>query len=297
MKKLITLILFGMITITGCQHLKFTELENAGLKGSVTVLDFGEVTIHSYMSAPKTALNTTQIIETRNKQVVVDAQFLRPFAKEAVSYIKSLNKPVERVIISHAHPDHWFGLEFFQDYPIYSLKETQQVIEKAGDAMIKGNKAKRGDLVTDLKVVPSHIIREGKETIDGLEYIFEKVADAEAGVQLLIKIPELKVLIGQDLFFNDAHLFIGQGAFDGWLTVMEDLKKDKNNKYIFVGHGKPTDNSIFDDMIEYITTAKEIYNRVDNGEELKKQLVAKYPERKIPFMLDISNKFLYKKDK
>jgi hypothetical protein len=50
-------------------------------------------------------------------------------------------------------------------------------------------------------------------------------------------------------------------------------------------------------MIEYITTAKEIYNRVDNGKELKKQLVAKYPERKIPFMLDISNKFLYKKNK
>ena len=297
MKKMIVLILFGVMALTGCQHLKFTELENAGLKGSVTVLDFGEVTIHSYMSAPKTALNTTQIIETRNKLVVVDAQFLRPFAKEAVSYIESLNKPVERVIISHAHPDHWFGLEFYQEYPIYSLKETRQVIEKAGDAMIKGNKAKMGDMVTDLKVVPSHIIREGKETIDGLEYIFEKVKDAEAGVQLLIKIPELKVLIGQDLFYNDAHLFIGQGAFDGWLKIMEDLKKDKNNKYVFVGHGKPTDNSIFDDMIEYITTAKEIYNRVDNGEELKKQLVAKYPERKIPFMLDISNKFLYKKSK
>ncbi len=246
------------------------------------------------MSAPKTSLNTTQIIETKNKLVVVDAQFVRPFAKEAAAYVKSLNKPVERVIISHAHPDHWYGLEFFQEYPIYSLKETQQVIEKAGDMMIKGNKVRMGDMITDSKVVPSHIITEGKETIDGLEYVFEKVVDAEAGVQLLIKIPELEILIGQDLFFKDTHLFIGQGAFDGWIEALEDLKKDKNNKYIFVGHGLPTDNSIFDDMIEYITTAKEIYSKVDNGEELKKQLIEKYPELKAAFMLDISNKFLYK---
>ena len=296
MKKLIALILFGIIALAGCQQLEFTKLENAELKGSVTILDFGEVTIHSYMSAPKTSLNTTQIIETKNKLVVVDAQFVRPFAKEAAAYVKSLNKPVERVIISHAHPDHWYGLEFFQEYPIYSLKETQQVIEKAGDMMIKGNKVRMGDMITDSKVVPSHIITEGKETIDGLEYVFEKVVDAEAGIQLLIKIPELKTVIGQDLFFKDTHLFIGQGAFDGWIKILEELKKDKNNKYIFVGHGLPTDNSIFGDMIEYLTTAKEIYSKVDNGVELKKQLIAKYPDLQAPFMLDISNKFLYKKN-
>jgi glyoxylase-like metal-dependent hydrolase (beta-lactamase superfamily II) len=295
MKKMIALILFGIIAFTGCQKLELRELENTGLKGSVTVLDFGEVTIHSYMSGPKSSLNTTQIIETKNKLVVIDAQFVRPFAKEVVSYIKSLKKPVERVIVSHAHPDHWYGLEFFQDYPIYSLKETRQVISKVGDAMIKANKPRMGDMITDIKVVPSHIVKEGKDTIDGLEYVFKKVVDAEAGVQLVIKIPKLKVLIGQDLFFKDTHLFIGQGAFDGWLKVLNELKKDKNNRYIFVGHGKPTDNLIFDDMIEYITTAKEIYSRVNNGKELKKQLVAKYPDLKAAFMLDISNKFLYKK--
>jgi hypothetical protein len=38
--------------------------------------------------------------------------------------------------------------------------------------------------------------------------VFEKVVDGEADVQLLIKLPELKTLVAQNLVFNNMHHFI-----------------------------------------------------------------------------------------
>ena len=266
--------------------------------GTVTVIDKGEVTIHSYMAPENSGMVNTQIIETENGLVIIDAQFIRPFAKEAAGYIKSLNKPILRVIISHSHPDHWYGLEFYQDVPIYALAETKQFIEENGDGMIARNKVTMGDMITDIKVVPGNVIEEGSEKIDGLKYKFKKVSDGEAGVQLLITLPKINTLIGQDLLYNDVHLFIGNGTFDGWIDALKKLKKKKNAfDTILVGHGKPADSDIFDKNIKYLETVKKTYNSVKSGEELKSQLIKEYPDYHAPFLLDLSNRMLYPEKK
>jgi hypothetical protein len=265
--------------------------------GKVTVIKRDKATIHSYMAPEDSALVTSQIIETRNNLVVVDAQFLRPYAKDLYNYIKSLNKPVERIVITHSHPDHWFGLEYFQDFPIYALNETQQEIRDLGDMIIESKKPVLSDLVTDQKVVPTHVIQEGRETIDGLNYEFEKVLDAEAGVQLLIKIPEINTLVTQDLVYNHVHLFIGQGAFDGWVSAVNQIKNQDQFKTFLVGHGEPAQASVLESVLSYVEDAKQIHESVDSGEDLKAGLVDKYPTYRAPILLDISNSFLYQVDR
>lgn len=266
-------------------------------KEEITKVTKSDVTIHTYTSPEKTGMNSTHIIETKNKLVLVDAQFFRPFAKNFRKYADKIGKPINRIIISHAHPDHWFGLEFFKDIPIYSLFETQKTIKKVGHFMIAGKKKQMGDKVADEKVVPTNIITEGEEIIDGVKFVYQKVIDAEAGVQLLIKLPAQKTLIAQDLIFTNTHLFIGQNAFDGWNKVITEMENMKAYNYILAGHGIPTDNSIYAKMRSYINDSKEIMKTAKNGKELKSKLVKKYPNRKEAFMLDISSKYLFKKKK
>jgi len=67
----------------------------------------------------------TGSLDHGNKLIVIDAQFFLPHAKAAREYINSLNKPIECLIISHSHPDHWFGSELFADTKIYALKEVK----------------------------------------------------------------------------------------------------------------------------------------------------------------------------
>jgi len=264
------------------------------MKGTVEIIENDGAKIHSYISPADGGLVTTQIIETAGKLVIVDVQFLRPYAKEVREYIDSLGKPVDRVIVTHSHPDHWFGLEYFDDLSIYSLEETKAEISKLGDMIIDSKKPVLGDLVTDKKVVPNLVQKTGSEEIDGLTYIFEKVLDAEAGVQLLIKMPSLKIVIAQDLVYNQVHLFIGQNALDGWLKQVGKLKKLSNSySTILVGHGEPTTFGVLEKMEEYLVEAQNALETTSTPEELKGALVTKFPNERFDMIIDISSDFLF----
>jgi glyoxylase-like metal-dependent hydrolase (beta-lactamase superfamily II) len=65
------------------------------------------------------------MIEGPNAVVIFDGQLLLPYADEVASYVKTLRKPVDRIILSHAHTDHWGGLqvlsERFPDARVFAL--------------------------------------------------------------------------------------------------------------------------------------------------------------------------------
>src|SRR5579862_532611 len=95
----------------------------------------GDVRIHTFISsfADDNIANATHIIESKNKLVLVDGQFLAPYASKFRDYADSLGKPIERLYLSHRHPDHWFGLgTAFSDIAIYALPETITFVEEHG---------------------------------------------------------------------------------------------------------------------------------------------------------------------
>jgi glyoxylase-like metal-dependent hydrolase (beta-lactamase superfamily II) len=256
------------------------------------------VTIHSYLSPVEGEMVCAQVIETPKQLVVVDALELRPYAQELRHYIDRLGKPIARVVVTHSHPDHWFGLEFFQDVPIYSLPETQAEIEQIGDYLVQYRRAQLGELIPAAKVVPSHIIQEGKETIDGVDFVFTKVVDAEHPFLLMIELPSLQTLVAQDLVYNNVYLCVGEQnskkeyLFDGWIRALRRLQEN-NYAVVLAGHGEPTDAAVFPKMIEYIASAKQLFETGIGEEELKQKLIEKYPTYRVTEMLDLSNIFLY----
>src|SRR5262245_56823477 len=93
----------------------------------------GDVRIHTFIASftYDNIANSTHIIESKSKLVLVDGQFLAPYAKQFRDYANSLGKPIERLYLSHRHPDHWFGLgAAFSDIDIHALRETQTFIQE-----------------------------------------------------------------------------------------------------------------------------------------------------------------------
>jgi len=166
---------------------------------NVTIMERGGVKVHTYLSD---ALQATHIIETENSLVLVDAQFMAPSAVEFRNYADSLSKPIERVIISHTHPDHFFGLgAAFEDVEdrIYALEGVRQFIEESGPGMLEEMRPMLGDAAPEKIVVPGQTLEPGTEIIDGVTYEFERYTDGEAAEQLVIRLPGLNTLILQDL--------------------------------------------------------------------------------------------------
>ena len=262
---------------------------------TLVIKDFHGVKIHSFISPYPYAANATHVIETAHELVVVDTQFLNPMAQGFRAYVDSLGKPVNRIFISHGHPDHYFGLaSAFSDCKAYSLAGVNQIIAEWGPQMIKNQKPTFGDLIPDAVLVPQHSVApDTSEVIDGLTYAYEVVEGAESEAQLLIKLPELGTIIAQDLVYSGVHIWLGMGWFEKWATELQRLADTEGYDYILAGHGLPCTKDEIHNNIRYIQTAQRLFEDGLGKDAFKARLLEAYPHRESPMMFDLYLGFLF----
>lgn len=247
----------------------------------------GDVRIHTFVSsfAYGNIANATHIVETRNQLVLVDAQFLAPYASAFRGYADSLGKPIERVYVSHRHPDHWFGLgAAFGDVTSYALPETMNFIQEHGEES-RSDHWKLGDLVPGQVVVPQKVVDPGTETIDAVRYVFDRVTDTEIDFHLTIGLPELGVLFAQDLVYSGTHLYLTKDM-GHWIRVLQELLVADYDLYL-PGHGLPAGKNEVARNIEYLSAAQQAIGNGLTGSAFKDFLLQRYPERKCPGIFDI----------
>ncbi|KOX02269.1 beta-lactamase [Streptomyces sp. NRRL B-1140] len=255
------------------------------MNGTVTVLDKGAVRIHSYMSPADSFHTTTQLIETPARIIAIDAQLIPAYADEAIAYAKGLGKPLDRLIVTHAHPDHYNGAARF-GVPVHALAVVREQIIARGDSRLPtGLVIPVGDFTPTVDLTP------GTELIDGVPFVFEALSGGEAADELLIKLPEQGVLVAQDLVYNDVHLYLGNNDITGWQQAVDALAAESGYDTILAGHGLPTGPEIYADVRRYLTDARELLG--DDGDAYKKAIVDRYPAHVGPFILDIANRSLF----
>jgi glyoxylase-like metal-dependent hydrolase (beta-lactamase superfamily II) len=265
------------------------------MKGKVQVIDKSVIKVHIYTSETQQA---TYIIESKNKLVVIDTQWMVAPANEFRAYADSLNKPIERIIISHAHVDHFLGLgSSFSDLQekVYATEATQQFIQKVGPMILKSIKKQLGDAVPNKIVTPTKIIKVGTFEIDKVNYEIKLLQNGEANEQLLILLPEQNIMIAQDIVFNKRHLYLSNNTLDGWITLLQSLKNDKHYTTILPGHGSPATQSIFDENINYLRKAKNVRKRVKTLGDFKQAMLIAYPSYGGKDLLDLYFEGLFKK--
>ena len=255
--------------------------------GKVFIYDSGNgiARIHTYMSPFKAAANTSNIIELKDRLIIVDMQFVEVFAKEFRAYTDSLGKPIDRIYLTHEHPDHWMGSIAFRDVEVHALDSVIDFVMKNGDAIIKA-KGKPG-------AIPyfSQKVTSGKQVIEGLSFEFLTYSNAESIQSLVIALPELKTLIAQDLLYSNTHLYLGHDSFSQWIASLEELKtKYADYEWFIPGHGEPQATTrLIDDNIAYLREAKIAFaNGAGKLERIQEHLFTRFPELKARFFVPFS---------
>ena len=255
---------------------------------NVSVIRFGGTKIHTFHG-----ISNSHIIETANELRVVDAQFLLPHAKGLKKYIAGLNKPLVQIILSHNHPDHWFGAQVFDGTPIATSKNVTADLASGGMRYIKivSKNPKMKDSVPAAVVVPTQELALGAQNWDGLDVIVEEYPDQESHHSLLIKIPSAGVMIGQDLFYNNMFLVASERSRNvNWRNLLQNLSDSETRAYqtLLVGHGKNGGPDILTQDIAYLDALEMTLEKGMNQEDTTNAMIAQFPGKGGKSFLGIS---------
>jgi glyoxylase-like metal-dependent hydrolase (beta-lactamase superfamily II) len=256
------------------------------------VLDRDGVRIHT-LTAPDAFLgNSTHIIETEQSLVLVDGQFVVPYAKAFRRYADALGKPIERLFLSHAHVDHFFGLgAAFTDVEVYATAGTVEMVREHGEQMRAERAEQYGPLIPEHVVVPQHTVGPGVDAVDGVKYEIDVVSGAESDSQLVLTLPDLGVTIAQDLIYSGAHLYVSPDTLR-WTEVLHGFLQSASSVFL-AGHGPVADRAEVQRNIDYLAVARQAFAAVAGPEEFKTAMLAAYPARKGAALLDIYPPRLY----
>lgn len=261
--------------------------------GTVLQIRRGPVTLHTYVAPAASFGVTAHIIETANSLVVVDAQLLQTFSRDLRTYADSLGKPIERIILSHEHPDHWMGANNFSDATFFASANT---ISNVNGAIEGGTVAAVASLIGEAEVpeqayAPTEVLSAGSETIDGVAFEYSLYNNHESVESIVIGLPEANTLIVQDLLYNNMHFFPGMER-DNWISILNDLRGSEGYNMLLAGHGYPTTFGELDSAIDYLSFVQETLPNIGSADELIGILTEEYASFEGGGILDFWRQFL-----
>jgi len=272
------------------------------MQGTITVTPSGAATVHTY-TAPETGWRAnSHVIELPSQAVLFDVPLTEEYAREVLAVADSLGKPLTRLYISHAHPDHFAGAALVET-PSYALGPVKDLIDRSGDLRIQRGYActpgHRGVPLPPSRPVDHAVAPGAEETLDGIRLRFEAVPQAETDSQLAIALPDAGVLITQDVLYNGVHMFLGEHAFDAWqaaITTLEALPYET----IIPGHGLPRGDGLPDGRAiyaanrEYLAVAAKAFADASGPSDLNQRLEQAFPSHGGTAMQGLQNFYLYR---
>jgi glyoxylase-like metal-dependent hydrolase (beta-lactamase superfamily II) len=249
-----------------------TDATPPGFAGRVFVNQGGGVRIHTYLAPLQGALVTSHLIETRDGLVLVDGQFQPASARELGRYIAGTGARVARVLLTHAHPDHWFGLHHLGRPAVHAGPVTAGFLRANAARVVEERRAD-----SSAPEIAGEV-QAGGETIGGVELRYRLVADTEAPEMLLVEVPAVGAVIVGDLLYNRVHAVVSRGV-DNWVAALDSLAGA--SRLILGGHGEPALPDRLPEAARYLRAVQARMRGAPNERE-RIQAIAAGIEREFP---------------
>ena len=250
------------------------------------------VKIHQFKSRPEGFCVNSWILETQTSLILVDSQFLVSEVEGLLKLIRKLAKPLEALLITHPHPDHFNGAGLIsREFPRVRIISTAQTA-----ARIEVIDAPKRDYWTPIYKTdypsftkfPTERLESGNSaTIAGVEFILEDFGAGECETLSVIWLPAERILFPGDLIYDRVHPWLAEGRSTAWLAqITLALARFRNAVRVFPGHGNETSLAGFNEIAEYIKRFQELIRTTPADAEVVRQMKTEYPGMPLEMLLD-----------
>ncbi|WP_296823669.1 MBL fold metallo-hydrolase [Sulfurovum sp.] len=202
----------------------------------------------------------TCFVHTNEGFVVIDSGPTYAYASQAYEQMQKIAKlPVIYVIITHDHDDHWQGNSFYKSKGALLIGPRTYEQNVVAGMKTRMQRVLGKELYGQTKIVTLDSVVDNNLSITVGHQVFQikqLTPIAHTKGDLVIYIPEKKVLFAGDLVFNDRLTSLRDGSI---LGSLEGLKKIDayHAKVIVGGHGYKTDANATQALKSYLTTMKK----------------------------------------
>jgi cyclase len=220
------------------------------------------------------AVGNAFVADLGGRSLVVDCGYTPAAARDLRGAAEELAGPVELLVITHAHFDHYAGSQAFADVPILATERTRAEIAANGPARIAGLQAEMDTYLAELEErdAPDWEQQQGQAIaaeIPGLTFTPPTEAfasDLDLGAAKVIEcgtghsssdsvvwMPEARVLFAADLISVDTHPNLVHGDPQAWLRILDRLDALRPERVV-PGHGPPAGPEAIAGARTYIET-------------------------------------------
>jgi glyoxylase-like metal-dependent hydrolase (beta-lactamase superfamily II) len=243
------------------------------------------------------------IVMGKTDAALIDTQWSLSNGHRVAAEILETGKKLKYIYISHAHPDHYFGLgpiaEAFPEVKVIALPVVADTINNQMFGKVDYWRNIIGPTNVPTKAVKLEKLSKNYFELEGqkIEIIPDVMGDLKYNT--VVWIPSIKTLYGSDVLFNEAHPFtceISAANRKQWIKDIEMLEK-KGAEVVIPGHekpGMPFDGSAFQYTKGYLYATEEELAKQKTTEGFFYAMAIRYPGSILNFLSNEMNSAVFK---
>ncbi|GAA2739578.1 MBL fold metallo-hydrolase [Kitasatospora cinereorecta] len=196
-------------------------------------------------TGPETAFfATSTLVMGEQAAILFDAQLTRSAGRELAEWIAGKNRQLLAVVVTHQHPDHYFGAEevlrLFPGAQLLAAPEVVAGIARTAEAKVAQWKPVYGDDIPDQPLVPAPLLPQPLMLDRQLIRVLQ-LGQGDCADSTLAHVPSIRTVVGGDFVYNGTHVWTAdtgpaeRAAWAGNLARIADLGVDR----VIAGHRAP----------------------------------------------------------
>lgn len=236
-------------------------------------------------TSPVSMVANVTLITGEKDAVLVDVPFARSDAMRVAAEVLDSGKSLKAIIITHDHPDHFFGLDVLQDaFPDAKIIANPVAAKDMARSIPIKFKRWSGQLGTNAPKRPVQPQAMAGDSFD-LEGHKLQVLGPMQGDHVhstAVWDAETRTLVAGDILYNGVYVWLGEhgpAQYDAWLKTLDQLEA-LNPVKVVAGHtkpGLPDDSMSIGWTRSYIKAFADARARSKTSKELAAIMAAKYP--------------------
>ncbi|UOE50631.1 MBL fold metallo-hydrolase [Mucilaginibacter sp. SMC90] len=236
--------------------------------------------------------NSATLIYGRNDAVLVDTFLTIEHTNALADSIADTGKNLKYIYITHAHGDHFFGLQLLLDrFPNAIPIATQAVAKNCGEHT-------QPEVVNDFwkprfpgqipeKLAIPEVLQSNEFELEGKKMVAMETGFTDTFDSSVLYVPSIGLIVGGDVVYNGIHLYLGETTAATrleWKNALDNLIK-LQPKRVVAGHKQPSfsdDPVILMETKRYLENFERLNAETSTTIELYNAMIALYPEHANP---------------